>query len=51
MIVNYDSSVVNKFKASLTDDARVINYGHHMFLILATGPYFRVEHLKYASLR
>ncbi len=35
MIVNYDSNVVNKFGASLTDDARVIIYDYHMFIVEA----------------
>ncbi len=37
MIVNYDSSIVNKFGASLTDDATVIFYNRHMFIVQATG--------------
>ncbi len=37
MIVNYTSSSVNKLRASLNDDARVIIYDHHMFLVQATG--------------
>jgi hypothetical protein len=37
MIVNDDSRVVNKLEASLTEDARVIIYDHHMFLGQATG--------------
>jgi hypothetical protein len=36
-IVNYDSSIVNKFEASLTDDARVIIYDRHMFIEQANG--------------
>jgi hypothetical protein len=36
-ITNYDSSIANKFEASLTDDARVIIYDHHMFIVQATG--------------
>jgi len=36
-IVNDDTSVINKFKASLTDDARVIIYDCHMFIVQATG--------------
>jgi hypothetical protein len=32
MIVSYTSSSVNKLKASLNDDARVIFYDHHMFI-------------------
>ncbi len=45
-IVKYASSGVNKLKASLNDDAKVIIYNHHMFIVQATGPkvktfYFR----------
>jgi hypothetical protein len=36
-IVNYASSVVNKLKALLTDDARVIIYDCHVFIVQATG--------------
>jgi hypothetical protein len=35
-IVNYDSSVVNKFGASHTDDTGVTIYDHHMFIVHAT---------------
>jgi hypothetical protein len=35
-IVNDDSRVVNKLKTSLTDDARVVIYDHHMFIVQAT---------------
>ncbi len=37
MIVNDDSSIVNKLRASLTDDARVVIYDHQMFIVQATG--------------
>jgi len=37
MIVNDDSTVVNKLEASLTDDARVVIYDRHMFIVQATG--------------
>ncbi len=37
MIINDDSRVVNKLEASLTDDARVVIYDRHMFIIQATG--------------
>jgi hypothetical protein len=37
MIVNDDSRVVNKLEASLTDDARVVIYNHHMLIVQATG--------------
>ncbi len=36
-IVIDDYSVVNKFEASVTDDARIVIYNHHMFLVQATG--------------
>jgi hypothetical protein len=35
-IINYDSSIINKLGASLTDDERVIIYAHHLFIIQAT---------------
>ncbi len=37
MIVNDDSRVINKLKDSLTDDAEVIIYDRHMFIVQATG--------------
>ncbi len=37
MIINDDSRVVNKLEALLTDNARVIIYDHHMFIVQATG--------------
>jgi hypothetical protein len=37
MIVNYASSVVNKLEALLTDDATVIFYDCHVFIVQATG--------------
>jgi hypothetical protein len=36
-MVNYDSSIVNKFGASLTDDARVVIYDFQKFIVEATG--------------
>jgi hypothetical protein len=36
MIVNEDSRVINKLEASLTDDARVLIYDHHVFIVQAT---------------
>jgi hypothetical protein len=36
-IINDDSRVVNKLEASFTDDARVIIYDRHMFIVQATG--------------
>jgi hypothetical protein len=35
-IVNDDSRVINKLEASLADDARVIIYDRHMFMVQAT---------------
>ncbi len=37
MIVNDDSRAINKLEVSLTDDARVVIYDHHMFIVQATG--------------
>jgi hypothetical protein len=36
-IVNYTSSVVNKLEALLTDNARVIIYDRHVFIVQVTG--------------
>ncbi len=36
-IINNDSRVINKLEASLTDDARVVIYDRHMFIVQATG--------------
>ncbi len=36
-ILNHDSNIATKFGASLTDDARVVIYDHHMFIVQATG--------------
>ena len=35
-IVNYDSSIFNKFGALLTDDARGVIYDRQMFIVQAT---------------
>jgi hypothetical protein len=45
-IVNYASSIVNKLEALLTEDARVIIYDSHVFIVQATGAYPRRKHLK-----
>ncbi len=37
MIVFDDFRVINKLEASLVDDARVIIYNRHMFIVQATG--------------
>jgi len=34
-IVNDDSRVITKLETSLTDDARVVIYDHHMFIVQA----------------
>jgi hypothetical protein len=36
-IVIDDSRVVTKLETSLTDDARVTIYNHHMFIVQATA--------------
>ncbi len=36
-IVNDDSRVVNKFEASLSDNARVVDYDCHILIVQATG--------------
>ncbi len=36
-IVNDDSRVITKLETSLTDDARVVIYDRHMFIVQATG--------------
>jgi hypothetical protein len=33
-IVSDDSRVVNKIETSLTDDARVVVYDYHMFIVI-----------------
>ncbi len=38
-IINDDSRVVNLLEASITDDARVIIYDCHMFIIQAVGAF------------
>jgi len=38
-IVNDDSSIVNKFEVSLTDDARMVIYDHHMLMVQATSAF------------
>ncbi len=44
-IVNDSSRVVTKLETSLTDDAKVVIYDHHMFKVLATGQYLLAEKL------
>ncbi len=38
MIENYAYSIVNKLEALHTDDARVVIYDRHVFIVQATGP-------------
>jgi len=35
-IVNDDARIINKLDASLTNDARVIIYNRHLFIVQAT---------------
>ncbi len=42
MIVNDDSIIVKKFETSLTDDARVIIYNRHMFIVQATDLFIKI---------
>ncbi len=44
VIVNDESRVINKLETSLTDDATVVIYDRHMFIVQATG-----LHLKYLT--
>ncbi len=37
MIVNDDSSIVNKLETSLIGDTGVVIYNRHMFIVQATG--------------
>jgi len=37
MIVNGDSSIVNKLETSVIDDARVVIYDRHMFIVQASS--------------
>ena len=41
-IVNDDSRVITKLETSLTDDARVVIYDRHMFIVQATGYFFHL---------
>jgi hypothetical protein len=43
MIVDDDFRVVNNLEASLTDDARVVIYNCHMFIVQATGVFVAVS--------
>ncbi len=43
MIINDDSRVVSKLEASLTDNARVVIYDRHVFIVQATGEIPRIN--------
>ena len=49
MIINDNSKAANKLEASLTDDARVIIYDHHMFILQATGCYQAAQGAKVST--
>jgi hypothetical protein len=40
-MLNDDSAVVNKLEASLTDNARIVIYDCHMFIVQATALGFK----------
>ncbi len=42
MIVNDDSRVITKLETSLTDEARVIIYDHHQFIVQATEDFYKI---------
>jgi hypothetical protein len=44
MMVNDNSRVTDKVQTSLTDDARVVIYNCHMFIVQATG-FFKLAFL------
>jgi hypothetical protein len=50
MIVTDDSRVIDKLETSLTDEARVVIYNCHMFIVQATGPCHSKEELNGVSL-
>ncbi len=41
-IVNDDSSIINKFETSLIDDARVVIYDRHMYIVQATNDWIEI---------
>jgi hypothetical protein len=46
-IVNDNSRIVNMLEALLTDDARVVIYDRHMFIIQATKTLLRTSYDQY----
>ncbi len=49
LIVNDDSSIISKLETSLIDDARVVIYDCHMFIVKATGTIFTTVHFLYVT--
>jgi hypothetical protein len=49
-IINDDSRVFTKLQTSLTDDARVVIYNRHMFIVLATGEHKNLHETAYLIL-
>ncbi len=49
-IVYYASSIINKLDALLTDDARVITYNRHVFIVQATGVATACSNVKMSKL-
>ena len=43
-IINYASSIINKLEALLTDNARVVIYDCHVFIVQATVDVFTTLH-------
>ncbi len=50
IIINVDSRVINKLEASLTDDARVVIFECHMFIVQATGLFQVKLEIKFANI-
>jgi hypothetical protein len=50
MIINDDYRVITKLESSLTDDARVIIYNRHMFIVQATDVSKQWENLVFQHL-
>ncbi len=42
-IVNYASGILNKLEALLTDDARVVIYDHHVFIVWPPDLKFKTQ--------
>ncbi len=49
-IINYTSSIVNKLKASLNDDARVVIYDLHMFTDIVNDNLIDKSHIQFRIL-